>query len=156
MQLGSLAWKALLTHNPDIFLKKQKNITHPTLTLHSIHIYYKDANCYTFYYVLLTVHLRQWPTWNTLASFYNTFFIILYMFRALYAHHQEVELYWCCIWYRHSQSVAVRCTGWEGTLFPLNLCTGRPLTESDDTRCCISTIQPPDDEHIMLETCRGL
>jgi len=40
--------------------------------------------------------------------------------------------------------------------FPFNLCTGRPLTESDDTRCCINRIQPPDDEHIMLETCRGL
>ena len=39
---------------------------------------------------------------------------------------------------------------------PLNLCTGRPFTESDDTICCISTIQPPDDEHIMLETRRGL
>ena len=26
----------------------------------------------------------------------------------------------------------------------------------DNTRCCISTIQPPDDEHIMLETCRAL
>jgi len=25
------------------------------------------------------------------------------MFRALYAHHQEVELYWCSVWYRHSQ-----------------------------------------------------
>ena len=34
--------------------------------------------------------------------------------------------------------------------------TGRPLTESDNTRCCINTIQPPGDEHIMLETCRGL
>ena len=33
---------------------------------------------------------------------------------------------------------------------------GQPLTESDDNRCCVSTIQPPDDEHIMLETCRGL
>jgi len=40
--------------------------------------------------------------------------------------------------------------------FPLNLCTGRPLTESDDNGCCINTIQPPDDEHIMLETHRGL
>ena len=40
--------------------------------------------------------------------------------------------------------------------FPLNLCTGQPLTENDDTRCCINTIQRPDDEHIMLETCRGL
>jgi len=25
------------------------------------------------------------------------------MFRALYAHHQVVELYWCSIRYRHSQ-----------------------------------------------------
>ena len=44
----------------------------------------------------------------------------------------------------------------SANLFSLNLCTGQPLTESDDTRCCINTIQPPDDEHIMLETCRGL
>jgi len=29
-------------------------------------------------------------------------------------------------------------------------------TESDDTRCCINTIEPPDDAHIMLETCGGL
>ena len=33
--------------------------------------------------------------------------------------------------------------------------TGRPQTE-DDTRCCINTIQCPEDEQIMLETCRGL
>ena len=38
--------------------------------------------------------------------------------------------------------------------FSLHLCTGRPLTE-DDTRCCMNTIQPPDNEHVMLETCRG-
>ena len=36
------------------------------------------------------------------------------------------------------------------------LCTGRPHTESDDTRCCTNTIQPPDDEPIMFETRRGL
>jgi len=30
---------------------------------------------------------------NTLALFYNTFIIILYMFRALYVRHQDVELY---------------------------------------------------------------
>jgi len=23
------------------------------------------------------------------------------MFQALYAHHEEDELYWCSIWYRH-------------------------------------------------------
>ena len=37
----------------------------------------------------------------------------------------------------------------------VHLCTERPLTEIDDTRSCINIIQPPDDEHIMLETCRG-
>ena len=44
--------------------------------------------------------LRQWPTWCTLASFYNTSTTILYMFRALHAHHQEAELYWYSICYR--------------------------------------------------------
>ena len=34
------------------------------------------------------------------------------------------------------------------TEFSFNMCTGQPLTESDDTRCCINTIQPSDDEHI--------
>jgi hypothetical protein len=29
----------------------------------------------------------------------------------------------------------------------LNWCTVRPLTESDDTRCCNNTIWPPEDEH---------
>ena len=26
----------------------------------------------------------------------------------------------------------------------------------DDTRCCIIQFLPPDDEHIVLETCRGM
>ena len=48
-----------------------------------------------------------------------------------------------------SQSVAVRCTGWERTQFSLNLCTGCFLSQpvqrtatdwEDDTRCCINTI----------------
>ena len=30
--------------------------------------------------------------------------------------------------------------------FLLDLYTGRPLTESDYTRCCINKILPPDDE----------
>jgi len=28
-----------------------------------------------------------------------------------------------------------------------NLCTGRPPTGCDDTRCCIIQFSPPDDEH---------
>ena len=32
----------------------------------------------------------------------------------------------------------------------------RTITDwADGTRCCINTIQPHDDEHIMLETFRG-
>jgi hypothetical protein len=34
----------------------------------------------------------------------------------------------------------------------LNLCIERPVTENDDTRCCINTIKPPGDGHIMFET----
>jgi hypothetical protein len=41
---------------------------------------------------------------------------------------------------------------------PVNLCTGRSLTDSDDTRCCINTILPPEDEqgigkHGNVEDC---
>jgi hypothetical protein len=38
----------------------------------------------------------------------------------------------------------------------LNLCTDQPFIESDDTRFCINTVYPPDDEHIVLETCGGM
>ena len=37
----------------------------------------------------------------------------------------------------------------------LNLRTGRPSAECDDTRCCIIQFWPPGDEHIVLETCSG-
>ena len=63
----------------------------------------KRQDCALRESITYLIHLRQWPTWYTLALFYNTFIIIHYMFRALYAHHQEVELYWCSIWYCHSQ-----------------------------------------------------
>jgi len=36
------------------------------------------------------------------------------------------------------------------------LCTGWPPTECDETRCCIIQFWPPDDEHIVFETCRGI
>ena len=41
----------------------------------------------------LLCNLRQWPTSYTFALFYNTFIIILYMFRALYTHHKAFKLY---------------------------------------------------------------
>ena len=30
----------------------------------------------------------------------------------------------------------------------LNRCTLQPFTESDDTRCCVNTIFPPEDGHV--------
>ena len=30
----------------------------------------------------------------------------------------------------------------------LNQCTVQPFTESDDTRCCVNTIGPPENEHV--------
>jgi hypothetical protein len=33
----------------------------------------------------------------------------------------------------------------------LNRCTVRPITESDDTRCCNNTILPPEDEHSIAQ-----
>ena len=45
--------------------------------------------------------------------------------------------------------MAVRCTVWERTVH-------RTATyRCDDTRCCIIKFWPPDDKHIVLETCRG-
>jgi len=36
------------------------------------------------------------------------------------------------------------------------LCTGQLPKECDDTRFCIIKFWPTDDEHIVLETCRGI
>jgi len=52
------------------------------------------------------------------------------MFQTLYVHHQETELYWC------SRAVLSQPVHWTATDW------------EDDTRCCINTNQPPDDEHI--------
>ena len=41
--------------------------------------------------------------------------------------------------------------------FPLDLHTGRPLTEGEYTSCCISKIFPPDDEHdVARNMCRAV
>ena len=68
------------------------------------------------------------------------------MFRALYVIVRRLN-------YIDAASGIVTDSQWP---YGAYLCTGRPLIEVDDIRCCINIIQPPDDEHIMLETCRGL
>jgi len=85
---------------------------------------------------------------------YNKFIICLYMFRALCAYHQEVKIVLYSIWYHHT------CRWPSGAQVErgpsLNLCTGRLTTECDNARCCIIQFWSPDDEYIVLETCRGI
>ena len=42
--------------------------------------------------------------------------------------------------------LSAQYTGWEQSA--LNRCTVQPFTESDDTRCCVNTICPPEDGHV--------
>jgi len=93
--------------------------------------------------------------------FYNKFIVFLYMFRALCAHHQEVKIALYSLWYRHTET-----SEWSKVTkiqFYINMSTlhfgnFRPLTcfSVTITRCCIMQFRPPDDEHIVLETCRGI
>jgi len=63
--------------------------------------------------------------------FYNKFISCLYMPRAPCAHRQEVKIVLYSLWYHHTYM-------W------------------DDARGCIIIFWPPDDEHMVLETCRGM
>jgi len=68
--------------------------------------------------------------------FYNKFVIFLYMFRAQLCSSSGGQIVSHTIWYRHTEITH--------------------LFQCDDTRCCIIKFWPPDDEHIVLETCRGI
>jgi len=64
--------------------------------------------------------------------FYNKFISCLYMFRAPCAHRQDVKIVL-------SQPVH-----------------GTATYRCDDTRGYIIQFWPPDDEHMVIETCRGM
>jgi hypothetical protein len=67
------------------------------------------------------------------------------MFWALCAHYQEVKIVLYSICYHHT------CR------WPSRASVHRTVTyRCDDTRCCIIQFWPPDEEHIVLETCRGI
>ena len=75
------------------------------------------------------------------------------MFRALCAHHQEVKLY-------YAASGIIKHVGGR-LLHRLRKESPQPVHRTAtyifyDTRCSIIQFWPPDDEHIMLETCRGI
>jgi len=54
--------------------------------------------------------------------FYSKFITRLYIFRALCAHHQEVNIVLYSVWYRHT------CRWPSGAQVERGLCTGRPPT----------------------------
>jgi len=86
-----------------------------------------------FFNVSLTVHLSITLANDQLvAQIFNTFITILYtyMFRAISCSSSGGQI----VLIQHlvsSLSINDR---------PVHLCTGRSLTDSDDTRCCINTI----------------
>jgi len=62
--------------------------------------------------------------------FYNKFIIFIYMFRAPYAHYQEVKIVLYSIWYHHT------CRWSSGVQVERGL--HRTVTyRCDGTRCCI-------------------
>ena len=65
--------------------------------------------------------------------FYNKFISCQYMFRAPYARRQEVKIVLYSLWYYH---------------------TCRWPSRARDG--CIIQFWPPDDEHVVLETCIGM
>jgi len=78
-----------------------------------------DQHCtYSFFYVLLTVHLsifiliiNQLDVQNL---FYNKFISCLFLFRAPCAHRQDIKTVLCSLWYHHTYrwpSRAHVCTG---------------------------------------------
>ena len=62
---------------------------------------------------------------------YNKFISCLYVFQAPCARRQDVKIVLYSLWYHHTY-----------------MC--------DDTRDCIIQFWRPHDEHIVLETCRGM
>ena len=58
---------------------------------------------------------------------------------------------------RHKRDFDVLLTVHLSIILVVNQPVHRTATyRCDDTRCCIIQFLPPDDEHIVLETCRGI
>jgi len=93
------------------------------------------------------------PVTNLMHKFLYSYSVtLLYMFRAVLCSSSGGQI--LCI--QHMVSTLSKSSRGGPTVhrlrdnFSLNLCSLRPpwpLTESDDTICCIHTIWPPEDEH---------
>ena len=93
--------------------------------------------------------------------FYNKFILFLNMYRALCAHHQEVNLYYTasgivtlCRWPSGAQ---VMREDWLEFQPVLSQPVHRTVTyKFDDTRCCIIQVSLLMMSTVVLETCRGI
>jgi len=85
---------------------------------------------------------------NKVTNFFNVF-LTVHLSITLVNDQFEAQLLYCIICLLQSSTCFEQCRAHhqEVRLFLLDLRTGVPLTESDYTGCCISTIWPPDDEH---------
>jgi len=118
----------------------------------------KFGNCLrTFFDVLLNMHLSIiLAMTNPMHKFlfYNKFIIFFYMFRALSCSSSGGQN--CIIQHLvSSHSVGGRPVR-RLREDPLNLRTGRPPTDCDDTRCCIKQFYLLMMRTTVLETCRGI
>ena len=82
----------------------------------------------------ITYNFSQWPTWCTI-------------FKYIYYNPLDVSSNILLILRRsnciNTASGIVTVSKWP---FGAQVCTGRSLIDSDDTRCCVNTICPPEDE----------
>ena len=76
------------------------------------------------------------------------------MYRALLCSSSGGQIVIYSIWYRHT--VGGRPVHRLNEDSSLNLCTGRPPTECNDTRCCILQFDLLMMSTIVLDTCRGI
>ena len=115
----------------------------------------------SIFYVLLTVHLSIILGNDQLDTQLLYFTIRLLWSSTCFEHYMFIIRRLNCI-YAVSGIITLKMSGLRLLAYNLLHCSKlyasnlRPLTyfQSDDTRCCINTIQPPDDEHRMLETYR--
>jgi len=120
-------------------------------------IFFSDGACIidtkrAVLYVWLTVHLNIILAIDQIMHKFLFFKISLLIsstcFEDCCAHHQEVKIVLCCIWYHHT------CRWPSGAQVELR--TRRPPTECDDTRCCIIYFDLLIVRTTVLETCRGM
>jgi len=77
-------------------------------------------------------NFSKWTTWNTFPLFYNTFITFFYMFRATpcSSSGSQILLIQNLLWSLSVSGRPVHRLREKSREFSLNLCTGRPLTES--------------------------